>query len=300
MSIFKNKDDFITSAFKSQFNSDSDSSDDESEDRVGKSLDDTDDTQNSASKRIKISDDECIDELADLPKGSCVAIERAEHNQEPVEYHDVDDNDSSIITLSDDEPPKTCTSINIISSQSVDDDEETTIYAFDESDRDYNLKLMISGEFRKFQTTYGTKLRLALKDLLDEIRERKKRLIIRSNDESQTISLEESPFSLGLTPATILYAIEVGGVDDDCSEPPQETDENMISIKLQDGNRKHTKEYRINKTEPLKLLKELYAKDYDISCVDDIKLSFDGDIIESDDTAIDLDIDDGCIIDVIH
>lgn len=85
---------------------------------------------------------------------------------------------------------------------------------------------------------------------------------------------------------------------DEKEEQEEEEDSDIITLKLQDGNRKHLKEFQISKYQSLKRLKELYAKAFDIDLTR-MKLRFDGDPVEDEDTPESLDIEDGCVIDVM-
>lgn len=162
-----------------------------------------------------------------------------------------------------------------------------------DEDYEFNLKIRISGMFKQFPTTYKTKLSQALKTINSELGRRGKTLIVISRDGDQ-IPLDESPQSLGLTPGSILDAFEAT----DTTTEVLTIDADDITVKLQDGHRKHLKEYTCDKSEPVLELKKQYAKDFDID-IASMKLSFDGDIIDDNATLEELDIDDGCVIDVI-
>lgn len=165
--------------------------------------------------------------------------------------------------------------------------------SIDLDDYDFNLKLTLAGCYKQFKTTYKTKLRVALDSLISEVKAQGKNLTLCMNNE--TVSLEETPYSLSLTSATILKAIEI-----QCpSAKSSVCDPNIINIKLQDGNRKHTREFKINKHEPIVTLKELYAKEFNIDSTSRIKLMFDGDMVEDSDLPVDLEIEDDCVLDVM-
>lgn len=171
----------------------------------------------------------------------------------------------------------------------------------DQDDYEFKLKITLAGSYRQYTTTYKTKLIDALKSLLDELNENDECLIIQS-PLGQTISLMETPYSLNLSPGDILKAIEIPinnnarskGDNCDTSYNPNE-----ILLKLQDGNRKNTKEFRILKNAPMQRLKERYAKEFNLSSIEHIKFSFDGDVVEDQSTAEELDIEDDCVIDVM-
>lgn len=169
-------------------------------------------------------------------------------------------------------------------------------------DYEYNLKLYLYGDFKQFKTTWRTKLSVALKDVLSDLAKSGKSLVVTKRDGVAPLSLDGTPYSLNLNSGTILKAIPVG--------PPQHTsktssgttkqplDPNVITLKLQDGQRKHLKEFQIAKQAPLSLLKEKYAKEFNID-LNRMTLRFDGDTVDDQDTPDSLDIEDECVIDVI-
>uniref|UniRef100_A0A6G1SFA2 Small ubiquitin-related modifier 2-A n=1 Tax=Aceria tosichella TaxID=561515 RepID=A0A6G1SFA2_9ACAR len=168
-------------------------------------------------------------------------------------------------------------------------------------DYDYNLKLMRHGNFEQYKTTWRTKLSVALKDLIEDLAKSGKSIILTKRDGTEPVSLDGTPHSLNLDSGTILNAIVIYQ-----SQQPHHSgstsrpvhDPNVITLKLQDGQRKHLKEFKIAKQEPLSILKEKYAQEFNID-LNRMKLCFDGDPVDDQDTPDSLDIEDECVIDVI-
>jgi len=170
-------------------------------------------------------------------------------------------------------------------------------------DYEFNLKITLAGSYRQFRTTYRTKLQDSLQDLIDELKFRGKTLWLTFEDDDKLISLEESPHSLNLTPGTILNAIEISPEkmsSENKSKPivVDDVDPDTIKVKLQDGHRKHIKEFTINKDDPIVRLKEFWSQEYGID-ISLIKLCFDGDVLANNTTPEEADIDDGCVLDVL-
>lgn len=75
---------------------------------------------------------------------------------------------------------------------------------------------------------------------------------------------------------------------------------NVITLTLQDGNKRNTKTVQITKDQPVLLLKIEYSKLADNVNISTLKFMFDGDLLDDRTTLEELDIDDGCVIDVIR
>lgn len=303
MSLFKEIDDKLKEHFKSL----ADSSDDES-------LCDLDEETHSQEDEAEISHTEKkpkLDEEQSIGESFLETDENSEKSLVPTQVSNVEcinldcDDDDDVIK----EHPTIDNQIITISSDDEEQSEkqqQTTKELCDSpcpkslnvsndlEDHDFNLKLTLSGTYKQFRTTYRTKLSEALKELLDNLRSSGRNLIITS--QSTPISLDESPYSLKLSPGTILKAIEV--LAQECPQKA-EINPNEISIKLQDGNRKHTKEFKVILNEPILELKKKYAKEFDVNSIDKVKFLFDGDIVEDDSTPEELEIEDGCVIDVL-
>lgn len=170
-------------------------------------------------------------------------------------------------------------------------------------DRKYILKLTIAGCYKQYNTTYRASLANALESLLDDLAQKDRKLKLFHNDKE--VSLSMSPMVLDLRPGTILRAIDVP-LTGDPVESEREEEINMdsdftdaLTIKLQDGNRKHTKDFKILPNEPLSKLKIDYAREFNLNSASSIKLFFDGDEIEDESTAEDVELEDGYAIDVV-
>lgn len=172
-------------------------------------------------------------------------------------------------------------------------------------DYEFNLKVIVAGQYKQYSTTYQTKLSIALEDLITELKTKGKSLVVTAKD-YKPYSLDETPQSLNLTPGTLLHAIEVTSL---CTTGPAGTraavideqdvvDPDVIKVKLQDGHRRHMKEYNINKNDPVVKLKEAWSKEYNIN-VESIRLCFDGDVLSDDAKPEEFEIEEGCVIDVM-
>lgn len=169
------------------------------------------------------------------------------------------------------------------------------------SDEDYNLHIMLPGDiYRKIPVTYGIRLKDALSELISEAAARDRSLVVTDDDSGERLDLDETPKSLGFTPGKILNVIEVQNLSKEQSdkEEPDVVDPDVIRLKLQDGHRKHVREFNINKSDPLMNLKGMWIQEFDLGDAQ-IKLSFDGEIISEDATPEDLDMEAGDVVDVI-
>lgn len=156
------------------------------------------------------------------------------------------------------------------------------------------LKVMIAGDYMRFPTTYGAPLHEAFRSYIKELRNNNKTLIISLN--GRELSLEQSALELEIDQATILHGIEISKaiVNDVIAE-----DSNKITVKLQDGCRRNTREIKICQTDQLIELKKKYAELLDIKELGTIKLKFDGDLVNDHDTPMDLDLEGGEAFDVV-
>lgn len=169
-------------------------------------------------------------------------------------------------------------------------------------DYEFKLKIFQYGTYVQYKTTWKTKLKDALKVLIDDLAKSGRCLLLTRSEETQPLSLDETPQSLNFHSGTILHAIAVSecSTTDTKTNLPQKSthDPNILTLKLQDGQRKHLKEFQIGKSEPLRILKEKYAKEFNHD-LDRMKLCFDGDPVRDQDTPEELDIDDDCVLDVL-
>lgn len=343
MSLFKEKDEYLTKAFGIQFNSDS-SEDENEEDNAKESANESEEPKGGVEKeeesdlertikKPKIDDSEyieiSIDDNVSNTSDECCIVDESNISKDNLPDN-VDNTPSSptcdkktpspaYITLDEElacEPesenrPRTrrqcrLESLNRSKSKkpeliniSTDPVNETIPPAnLSQDDFEYKLKLVISGIYRQFKTTYKTPLNEALREVIDELKASNKKLLITS--ETSPISLEETPHSLKLTPGSILKAIEVAsslGASKISSTLASNPDE--ITVKMQDGNRRHLKEFRTNIYEPLINLKQAYARDFNIEPLESIRLFFDGDEVEDEMTPKELDMEDENVIDVV-
>lgn len=278
MSLFKEKDDFITQALKQQFGQESESSDSEAE--LGEQ---STNAEVSPNKRLKL----------DQSAGSPLKETGPPQEESKVEYVCLEDssNSNQIIEISSSDDEDTVEAQNIsIGSNCVSSAPEANI-SIDGGDNEFNLKLIIAGSYQQFPTTYKTKLCQALKCLLDDLRQKGRSLVI--THQSEEISLEETPQSLKLTPGIILKAIEVTDTEGTNVNP------DAIRLTLQDGNKRHTKEFSVIKTDPFSKLKQSYMEEFKLDQTQRVKFLFDGDIVDDESTPEELEVEDGCVIDVM-
>lgn len=198
------------------------------------------------------------------------------------------------------------------SSQLTNNEDEASADTSFFEDYNFNLKLNRCGRYERYTMMYKSKICDTLKDLIDELARSNKSLVLTRDGES--VPLDSSPHSLALTPGEVLDAIEVQPdrlntspdlvtepihMGDKTSSTQQNGDPNKITLKLQDGNRKHSKEILVALDEPLSRLKQEYAVEFGLDLAT-VKLSFDGDIVGDQDTASSLDMEDGCVLDVLY
>lgn len=272
MSLFKEKDDFLVKTFSEQFNRDSDNESDCNE------------SQTCDRKRPKLEEttEETVEELEE----SLIECETIDDSPDVIEIY----SDSDDLVVEEEKNACSITEETDISTKKL----NVSQSSLDNDDRDFNLKLIIVGQCRRFPTTYATTLQESLKSLLEDLTKINKSLVVTVNGDP--VPLSESPRSLGLTTASILHAVEVS---ETFNQPNQMANPNEIILKLQDGNRKHTKEFKIMKNEPILELKKLYAAEFGIKDTGTIKLSFDGDIVSNETTPADLEMESGETFDVI-
>jgi len=310
MSLFKEKDDYITEAFKSIFDQDSE---EECADQTSKlstpeagagsssedvpspkklKLDTTDPVTTSIETEhtvVSLGSDsnvvECINLDSDDDDHEINPPSKVSHQcKDPTQ-------DDHIITIESDEESSIQGNTDTFeSSFDQNSDFKPSNISFDLDDRDFNLKIILAGNLKQYRTTYRTKLCDCLQELLMELKSHGKTLVVTFHQAE--VSLSGSPCSLKMGSGDILNAIEVP------CQPSMDVNVNEITVKLQDGNKKHTKEFKIDKHKPLLELKKLYAKQFNLESIDNIKLLFDGDIADDESTADELEIEDGCVLDV--
>lgn len=331
MSLFKEKDDYLTRALKDQFQSDT--SDEENEDDTLKESASEKEDHNEGLeeqeqldsgrtiKRPKTEDCEYIslsnDDASNTSDDCCIVLDGNDITKSSLSDVDGPSDNSKIITLDDEHACESDTQSRprtrrqckaalqsesrkpaFLNESTHSINENPTPVNMSQDDFEFKLKLIISGTYRQFQTTYKTPLHESLREVIDELRAANKKLIITS--ETSSIDLDATPSSLKLTPGSILKAIEVASNLGTSRLSPQTTlDPNEITVKLQDGNRRHMKEFRTNIHEPLVKLKQAYARDLKIESLESIKLFFDGDPVDDEMTPEDLDMEDENVIDVI-
>lgn len=293
MSLFKEKDDYLVKAFSNQFeNSDEDSvsekSDNGSCDSKRQKLEEPSEDE------LKKPDEQCQNETVEVTQKE-KSLESI-HSPNVVE---INDSPEVICLQSDDDDDYQTVAITNEDSSTLDNSPESAPssrlnISQDLDDFEYNLKMMIAGDFKKFPTTYNTPLHVALKDFVRELESRNRNLVV--TFKGVQIALTDSPRDLKLTIGDILNAVEVGNKSKDSTEMINPND---LVLKLQDGNRKHTKEYKISKNEPIIQLKKLYATEFGIDNLDRIKLRFDGDNVEDEVTLEELDAESGDTFDVV-
>lgn len=318
MSIFKEKDEFITNIFK-RFQDESDDEDsevpDESPDRVVEEEANNikPEVDEAPSTKVEVTD-QCDQDHGAGSKESSSPLGRSRpklRSKKPpkpqVECIDLVDepesqpenlsNEPQLIELDDDDSDtQVCGLNNEVLNTSVNtsiNSKEPTIPFQDVEDYDYNLKLILAGNYRSFRTTYRTKLRLALADLINDLASQGKELLLMFGENK--ISLDESPASLDLASGTFLKAIMITNP----AVAPTQRAENGVTVKLQDGHRKHTKEFVIEKNLPMLELKKKYLNAFNLDMNTKVRLMFDGDIVDDEATAEELDIEDDCVIDVL-
>lgn len=299
MSIFKEKDDLICKAFQ-VFDSDSEEEElSNDKEVVGKTelLVGLEARKHSAEKKelednienpIRTNDVNC---KTDIPEEVTINEDRQTPNF--IECIDIDeDSDEVLVISSDDDTSLSNFNIqdNICESNQIN---QLANISQDLDDRHFTLKLTLSGLTMQFKTTYKTSLEVALSELINDLRAQDKDLIITHN--CKEIPLSESAYTLNLSSGVILGAIEVST---DKKTKPTANDPNEITVKLQDGNRKHTKEFKLNKTDPVSVLKQQYRQVFSLSESEQIKLIFDGDVLEDDSTPEELEIENDCVLDV--
>lgn len=223
------------------------------------------------------------------------------------QYYDVNSDAGSnddIVEINSNDAKAEASSQNINCTPIVDDMNDNPDAEESSFFEDYNYKLRInrSGRYERFSMTYKSKISDTLKDLIASLARSGKYLVLTKDGE--TVSLDSSPHSLKLSPGDVLDAIEIqpdkfmSATKKEDDTTAQCIDTNVITLKLQDGNRKHSKEFLVAMDEPLIGLKEKYAQEFDIDIIC-MKLSFDGDTIDDQQTPEQLDMEDGCVVDVL-
>lgn len=270
MSLFKENDEALLNALRNQLDSNSES---ESENSVqgneathSKDIDSTQTEQevNSKPDIVEFDDDDSdLEVIVDLT---------ADPDEEYIEDKPQDNTFSSSMIAVDDEEPT----------------------APESEEYDFTLNFRLDGtDFQRIVTSNKTPLREALKSVIEKLEAEGKGLMIYSEDIA--LPLDQSPESLNLRPGTILNALSSSSAH----IPPNNTDD-FITIKVQDGNRKHgIQSFKINPKEPISSFKQLYAKEMGLHSTQKITLLFDGDPIGDDSTPEDVELEDDCIVDVI-
>lgn len=270
MSLFKDNDEALLNALRNQFDNDSDS---EEENNVQ------------------------VDEATNFEDINSTQTEQEVHSKpDIVEFADDGPDLEDIIDLTADpdeeyieeKPQDNTLSLSMIT---VDEEQPT---APESEEYDFTLNFRLDGtDFQRIVTSNKTPLRDAMKSVIEKLAAEGKGLMIYSEDIA--LPLDQSPESLNLRPGTILNALSALTAH----IPSCETGE-FITIKVQDGNRKHgVHSFRINPKEPIVKLKHLYAKELGLDSTQKITLLFDGDPVGDDSTPEDVELEDDCVVDVI-
>lgn len=309
--MFEAKDDYFKTIFQKTAESDSDS---DSDDEFGEpstsssqpNLDQLDEEEEQKKDQSKFGELPKVEpDSSSIEHGT--NLNKSERQQP--EYIDIDNDSDSVpsksnslphipqeIIISDDDDD--CIQIEDQPMQNPGEVSATSINSFsvlttqDFEDYEYNLKLSFLGNIRMFPTKDRTKLSVVLIELINELRQQGKELMVMKD--GNRVSLEETPASLELSPATILQAITISLPQ---GAPVQNT--SGVLVKLQDGHRKHTKEFVIELNAPMSELKRKYLESFNLDIETKIRLNFDGEAVDDEATAEELDIDDGCVIDVM-
>lgn len=314
MSIFKEKDDLFASMFQGD-SDDSDSNDKRSGCKSSSQIesakldDDDDDDENgdhSKMKKQKLSITPDIGQVSDLKLDSTNSTLDESKVDGQTGRIDAAKCQNELVTIDDDET--VIYSNNVIEILSSDDEEPTTSHdkfnstleseptpIRDLSQREINLKLTIGGKYYQYESTYQQTFAKTFEPIINDLKRQNKCLILTVEDKH--ISLQDSPQSVNLHAGSIIKGFDVAEKNEDPVAQPRSSNE--VLLKIQDGNRKHTRQYLIQKTEAMSKLKELYGKDIGIEDIGQIRLCFDGDIVDDDQTPEELDMEDDCVVDAL-
>lgn len=301
MSIFNEKDNYFSKTFAKQFNSSDESSSEDEADikQLHNESSETDMTSSNIEEANETNLNESLEVITDIKVTKPVNFDVIDLTQSNPDF----DNSPECVIIDDDDDDdeKISSTVNLDTSsiteipyqiKSIQND--TSLNESSNEDRDFLLKLMIAGEYRRFPTTYKSPISHALRELLDELKPKEKTILL--NLKSEIISLDKSPFELNLNIGSVLDAVVIPSKSTGLARGD---DPDIVQVKLQDGNRKNTKELKIIKSRPLVELKKLYAKEINIENHDVFKLIFDGDSIDDETTAEELDIEGGETFDVV-
>lgn len=300
MSIFKEKDDDFKKILKSHLNLDDDSSESEHDEAISQSPK----TSNQDEEALEHENNRLVPSPNKRTKIEIKSLDNAEKEVELIscspndEIVDCTGEDDEVITIDSDEDDVKETSL--YKTQELATQEEYSSIDLNVTDTDdyFNLKMTIAGQYKQFKTTYNTPLFETLQELLADLKNQNKSLVLTLRD--VPIDLSQSPKSIGLDVGTILRGTPVLGATEDAPSVPMETslDPDEITLKVQDGNLRHTKEFRIKKDAQFISLKENYARQFNIEDTEKLTLMFDGDEIADNETPESLDIEDGFMIDI--
>lgn len=309
MSIFNEKDQYFKDCFSEQF-ADSDSDDDLASKDTNRSAnsegDITLDTQAKADESLESSTKSIYSKNEEVKQGTPPAKQKSKI--EP-EFITISSDDDTIDADDDDniEIQEILMSSHKSRQSITEQPSSSSLNVSILGDEPMELKVMIAGDYKRFPTTYGAPLYDAFRSYIQELREHSKTLIISLH--GRQLPLDQSAMDLEINQATILHGIEVsknmmkdvGGVarGNETKEELANEDPNLITVKLQDGHRRNTKEIRIGKTDQLIELKKKYAELLNIKDLASFKLKFDGDPVDESETPEDLDLEGDEAFDVI-
>lgn len=290
MSLFKEQDDLLFNALQDQFNDEDSNDSSDQENTTFESPDNTAVSPESDGLKVeKTNSDTHVLDKQDEDQNAIIDL-----TQELDANKDQDQDtisDTNVITISDDEqstqPTIEQSILTVNESFQIPDTPEQSI------DYEFTLNIRLDGTgFQQITTTYKTPLKVALKSIIDQLKQEGKGFVIFLEDNE--LSLNQSAESLNLRPGIILNALSLSEI------PPEVCDTSQfITVKLQDGNRKHTVEFSINPKEPLLKLKQLYANQFGLESTENITLYFDGDAVGDESTPEDVELEDDCVVDVM-
>lgn len=164
------------------------------------------------------------------------------------------------------------------------------------------IRVRYRGNIRKYTISKGDPLSVVCSLLASELKADSSKFLL--SHKTSTLSLTDSPLSLGLTTADIIDAIQMSeSLHSACSEAggPRNLRSGGSNIKIKIQTSKRSINYSIARTDPLKKAMEAFAKEMHV-LAKQMSFSFDGDPIAPTQTAEDFDMEDGDCIDarILH
>lgn len=175
-------------------------------------------------------------------------------------------------------------------------EDDDVVYIGDDTDDTITTRIKHGNDTYRFPVKQDDLFNHIFEKMAKKLDVQSSKIIMLLND--RTIYSHDSPKSLGLTTADIIYC-HVSQGDRSILEDSIDDDTDTISLYVQSKLLKHKQEFRISKHHSFDEIIRKYALQTD-SDPAKLRLQFDGEDITCDETPSELELEDGYCLDIIH